>query len=362
MNYKKFTLIFMLIIISFVTFNFLTWNFATKYILERHNDYITGDLARIGYITNPLHKRKNENNLTKQHFEINDYNFQKLDMLTLGDSFSNGAGGGLNRYYQDYIATYQDWNILNINNYKNFNDINTILILLNSGFLKKSGIRYVLYESIQRKVVDRLTMNINFDIKSSISDINQYYNFGKNPKSQSSLTIPKQSFINNGNFKYILYNFLYNFSSNAFISKTYIAKTDKNLFSINPYNKFLFYNKEITSIHKNTQKNLKIVNSNLNILSSKLKEQGIKLIFMPAVNKYDFYNKYIINNKSNKDQFFTIFRKLKKDYIFIDTKAILFRKLKEGTKDIFYCDDTHWSYKASDAIAKHLKSLLQPEQ
>jgi len=356
MNYKKFTLIFISILFCFVAFNFLTWNLATKHILERHNNYVTGDLARIGYISSPIHKRKNKNNLPKQHFEINNYNFQKLDMITLGDSFSNGAGGGLNRYYQDYIASYQNWNILNINNYKNNNDINTILTLLNSGFLKSKGVKYVLYESIQRKVVDRLTMNINFDINTSIANINQYYNFGENPKSQSSLIIPKQYFINNGNFKYILYNFLYNFSSNAFISKTYIATINKNLFSVKPYNKFLFYNKELTSINKNTKQNLKIVNSNLNKLSLKLNKQGMKLIFMPAVNKYDFYSQYIIDNTYNKDPFFDNFRKLKKNYIFIDTKAILSKQIEK--KDLFYVDDTHWSYKASNIISKELKSHL----
>jgi len=354
MNNKKFIVIFLAIIASFVAFNFITWNVATKHILERHNNYITGDLARVGYITNILHKRKNDTNLSKQHFEINNYNFEKLDMLTLGDSFSNGAGGGLNRYYQDYIATNLDFNILNINNYKKNSNINTILILLNSGFLKNAGVKYVLYESTQRKVVDRLTMNIKFDINTSLENINQYYNFGKTKKSQSSLKIPKNYFINNGNFKYIIYNILYNFSDHAFISKTYIAATNQNMFSVKPYNKFIFYKGDLTSIHKNIPKNLKIVNDNLNKLDYKLKQQGIKLIFMPVVGKYDFYSAYIPNNKYPKDPFFDIFRKLKKKYIFIDTKSILSKELKKNKKDIFYADDTHWSYKASKIIAKNI--------
>lgn len=354
MNNKKFTLIFLTIITSFVSFNFITWNAATKHILERNNNYITGDLARIGYITNLLHKRKNDTNLSKQHFEVNNYNFEKLDMLTLGDSFSNGAAGGLNRYYQDYIATNQDFNILNINNYKKNSHINTILILLNSGFLKNAGVKYVLYESTQRKVVDRLTININFDINTSLEKINQFYNFGSNKKSQSSLEIPKNSFINNGNFKYIIYNGLYNFSDNAFISKTYIATTNQKMFSVKPYNKFLFYKGDLTSIHKNIPKNLKIVNDNLNKLAYKLNQQNIQLIFMPVVGKYDFYSSYIQNNKYQKDSFFDIFREFKKEYIFVDTKSILTKELEKNNKDIFYADDTHWSYKASEIIAKNI--------
>jgi hypothetical protein len=45
-------------------------------------------------------------------------------------------------------------------------------------------------------------------------------------------------------------------------------------------------------------------------------------------------------------------RPLKKEYIFIDTKKILSPLLKQGVKDLYYSDDTHWSYKASEAIAK----------
>ena len=357
MNYKKFTLIFLLLITTFLAFNFFTWKLATQHILERKDGYVTGDLARVGYITNILHKRKNQNNLSKEHFEPNNYNYEKIDMLTLGDSFSNGAGGGLNRYYQDYIATYTNFNILNINKYKKLNDINTILALSNSGWLKKSGVKYVIYESVQRKVVDRLTVNINFNTKYSVDDIEKFYNFNQS-KAYSSLTIPKVSFINNGNFKYILYNFLYKFSKNAFISSTHIATTNKKMFSVEPYNKFLFYKKEISSIRKNTSKNLNIVNENLNKLSIVLKRQGIKLIFMPVVNKFDLYSPYITNNTYIKDPFFETFRKLKKKYIFIDTKSILSKELKKDKIDVFYIDDTHWSYKASNVIAKVIKEKL----
>jgi hypothetical protein len=354
MNYKKFTLSFILIIILFVTFNFLTWNLATKHILSRNDDYITGDMARMGYITNIIHKRKNLTNLPKKHFEIKDYNFEKIDMITIGDSFSNGAGGGLNRYYQDYIATYNNLNILNINSYKKENEINTILTLLNSGFLNKIGVRYILLESTQRKVVDRFSSNIKLNIKETINNIEKYYNFGKNIKSQSSLKIPEVSFINNGNFKYLIYNLLYNFSNNAYISKVYIEHTYKDLFSIKPYNKFLFYKKDLTSIHKNSEKNLQEVNTNLNKLDAKLKKQNIELIFMPVVNKFDLYHDYIISNKYPNDPFFKIFKNLKKNYIYVDTKTILSKELNKGVKDLFFCDDLHWSYKASDVIAKHL--------
>ena len=365
LSYKKFTLYFLSLIIAFLIFNITVWNFATKQILSKNDTYVTGDLARIGYITSLLHKRKNINTLPKKHLQVKTYKFQKLDMITLGDSFSNGKAGGLNRFYQDFIATYLNFNVLNIHSYKTENDINTIITLLNSGFLKKTGVKYILYESTQRKVIDRLTQNINFSKQDNIKNIIQYYGFVKTDnikiKNKPILSSPKQSFINNGNFKYILYSFLYHFSDHAFISKTYIAYTTEKLFSIKPYNKFLFYKKDLTSIDKNTEKNIKLVNTTLNKLAKLLKKENITLIFMPVVTKYDLYSNFIINNNYKMDPFFNIFRKLKKEYIFIDTKKILLKALNHKEKDIFYCDDTHWSFKSSDLIAKYLKNLLLPE-
>jgi hypothetical protein len=79
---------------------------------------------------------------------------------------------------------------------------------------------------------------------------------------------------------------------------------------------------------------------------------------MPAVDKLNLYSKYIVNNKYGESTFFEQLRPLKKEYILIDTKTILEQEVDRGVKDIFYSDDTHWSYKASEAIAKNLKNNL----
>ena len=93
-------------------------------------------------------------------------------------------------------------------------------------------------------------------------------------------------------------------------------------------------------------------------MAQKLKEKNIQLIFMPAVNKYDLYSSFIVNNKYPMDQFFDRIRTLQKDYIFIDTKDILLKQLDKGEKDIYYIDDTHWSYKSSDVVTDDIISKL----
>lgn len=75
---------------------------------------------------------------------------------------------------------------------------------------------------------------------------------------------------------------------------------------------------------------------------------------MPAVDKFDLYYNSI-QSKINypKNNFFDIIRPMQKEYYFVDTKAILTPLINEKVKDVFYADDTHWSYIASDEIAKN---------
>lgn len=355
MKYRRFSLLLFLLLGVFVLVNLLIWEVATKDILTRTGNQVTGDMSRMGYLPHLNHYRINENNLTKKHLNHTQYN-DNIDMITIGDSFSNGMAGGLNPFYQDHIASDTNLNILNINQFPSTrNYIETIAMLSNSGELKKNNVKYILIESTQRKIVSRFLSPINFNVifkkenilKDSFSKVN------------NNLRLPKIGFINNGNFKYLTYSILYNFSPNAFISKVYKLKLDRTLFSIGAGNDLLFYKSDLKAISKNTKNNLEIVNRNLNFLANLLKKDNIQLVFLPAVTKYDLYREYIKNKKDYpEDPFFNIFRKLNKSYLFIDTKDILLKELKKGTKDIFYIDDTHWSYRASDIISKEIKHRL----
>jgi hypothetical protein len=51
-----------------------------------------------------------------------------------------------------------------------------------------------------------------------------------------------------------------------------------------------------------------------------------------------------------RSEFFERLRPLPKNYLFIDTKAILADEVAKGEKDVFFSDDTHWSSKAGAAI------------
>jgi hypothetical protein len=74
---------------------------------------------------------------------------------------------------------------------------------------------------------------------------------------------------------------------------------------------------------------------------------------MPAVDKYELYRDLIVPadlGRAPRSIFFEELRKLPKSYRFIDTKALLEEELKRGELDIFYADDSHWSWKAPQKI------------
>ena len=348
-NYKKFTIIFILVIIGSLLFHIITY---FKYIkVVNPTEYIVGDLARMSYHTDIISKRYNENNLSRHHIHFNDYNGTNIDMITIGDSFSNGGAGGLNRYYQDYIATNNNIKVLNIVNFpKAKNDIETIMILLNSGYLKLKKVKYIIVESVQREVIKRFGQNnINFRISTdeNIQDImnNSYDTI--NPKDEDK---PKITMINNININALKYNIYFQIKGYGKYNRYFIEKLNQNYFSSTIANELIFLRADILNINLENKTSIQIVNDNFNKLATLLEKEKIKLYFMPVVDKYNLYSKYIVSNIYPQSIFFEELRKLPKEYNLIDTKAILGKEVKNGKKDMFYSDDTHWNYKASEVI------------
>jgi len=337
------------LLVALVSFHATIWHLFTKELLATPYPYQVGDLSRLSYQTSSIYKRKiNDINLSKKHIEMRDWHGENIDIITIGDSFSNGGGGGKNPFYQDYIATQTGKNILNISSGEDGSSFAELALMLNNnGLLKEMKVKAIILESVQRYAVGRYTQDINWDINNSKNNfLNTYKSIKTPPHKQSGIT-----FINNGNYHFVLNNILYSLSKKPYKKDpVYMAKLTKNMFSIKAKDTLLFYHEDINKIPDSTKQNIKKLNSTLNKLAKKLKKSNIKLIFMPAVDKYNLYYPYIKNNNLPKSNFFSLLRKLKKDYIFIDTKAILQPLLEKNIKDVFYSDDTHWSYKASKKV------------
>ncbi len=379
-SHKTFVSLFLSAITIFVLFNYLTWQFFLKDILSRENNVITGDLARIGYITDLVHPRSNSNTLKYRHLEPIEFKGQSVDIITIGDSFSEGLAGGENRFFQDYLASYPDMGVLNIPpSYPHkTNWLDMLLAFSESGFLEIFKPKYLLIESTQREMFRRFAVNYPANKEQNLKDILDHYKieseiFSKrssdkartlvkettilNNPSNDPFKLPDISFINNGNFKFWWNKLMYRFDNCAFISKTCRQQLNKNLFTINNGDEFLYYKDDKNSVLQSTTENIELINENLNKLSIALKDKNIRLIIMPIVSKYNLYQEYF-NQKQDKDMFFELMRAQSKKYIFIDTKDLFRRTHEQGHKDIFFADDTHWTHHASEIVSKDIMKKI----
>ena len=343
----RFVKIFLMVFLMFLLYHTIVWTFFSSKIFGLKNGEYVGDLGRTSYQLKSLYLRKLKYTLPKTHLGSKEWKDQKIDILTIGDSFSNADTGGKNPYYQDYLASYYKKNILNLkrDNIKT-KPFTFILSLYNNKILEKIHPQAIIIESVERFVYDRYTKDFDFNY---ISDIN-ITDIAEAKKEKNSY-IPKLLLINTANYRLPYYTLLYEFKFNANKSIPRL-NLSKNVFSNNGYeNKLLITREDIQGIHNDKNAVLKI-NKNLNKLARKLKKLNIKLFFMVAPDRYDVFSKYIVNSPYPKNKFFDMIRPLKKEYYFVDTKQILQEAIDNGEQDIYYPDDTHWSYKASEIITK----------
>lgn len=352
MKYRKYVYCFTLMIIIFVSSHFLIWKCYTEKLFNIKYG-AGGDLARVGYLPSFKLQRKNHNDLPRHHFSLREYIGQPVDMLTLGDSFTNGVGGGRNRYYQDYIATINKMSVLNVGLYKRagsppfLGPIQTLILLINSGELDIISPRIILLSASVKQAVTILSDPVDFRLSIPSEKVKDTHNYEWYDIPVETLT-SQPSLIPARNLKFIYYTLLH-LLANRTDNGIAIAPMERKLFSV-AGNNLLYAKHDVVIIPSNNRKALEQINANLNQIAELLSKKGIKLYFMPCVDKYDLYNPFIVNNAQPMSSFFETFRQLPKRYTFIDTKQILSKQLEEGVQDVFYPDDTHWSWKASQRI------------
>ena len=373
-KFKKLTYIWIFFGLFILFFHPIMYYFYVSKVFPKDNS-VVGDLARMTYSVDLIDKRSTDIDLQKKHIKYNEYLGNNVDFITIGDSFSEGASSGKNPYYQDYIASIYNVSVLNIKLFENNkNYIETIYSLLNSGQLEKLGVKYILIESVQRRSLERFAIN---DMNINISNIDNFKNQILNNQKNDNLIQSHSneqfeinwidvfnsifsksnnndvSVINNLNLNAFIYNAKFKIKGHGKMAPhVYRELLNKDFFSTEVSRDLLFYDEDLKYLKYESEENIKLLNNNFNLLAKALGEKNIKLIFMPAVDKYNLYSPYIISNSYAKSMFFEYLDTLQKDYIFINSKKILSEQLEKGEKDIFYADDTHWSHKASEVIIK----------
>ncbi len=349
-KYKAFTRLLIITLAVFAVINYLLWICFTRQLFMP--DSRVSDLVRLSYLFKIRQERGAGVDLPKRHFQFSEFKGGRVDMITVGDSFSIGGGEGKNAYYQDYIASNNNFTVVNFRSKSVMGrpgmsaPVNALAVLYNSGMLDRLKPRYVLLETVERYAPDRLVDNFSFDDTEPLDKLLAHY---AAYKPVNVLKKEKASFINTGNVKLIKYNIKDLFAVTKINDDVYRAKLRQNMFSGSYGDRLYYYYDEYTNSVNITNNTMRTMNDNLNFIADKLAEKNIRLVFMPIVNKLNLYGAYA-DPPRNDSIFFEELRKLPKKYLFIDTKALLRDALQRGEKDIFYKDDTHWSWKASEII------------
>jgi len=343
-NSRKFIQVFFIVLALFLAFHLFVWFFFTSKIFNTDPYYI-GDLARMGYQIDSLSPRKDSCTLPKRYLTKTSWDGKNVDVVTIGDSFSNGGAKGSNPYYQDYLATKYNVKVLNVQSWDlKYDYIDIVNILANNGWIEKIRPKAIIIETVQREVVNRYAKEHDFALNIPLHDVEK-----KLFDRAWGEYVPNVSLVNTGNYKYVYYASMYKYKEHV-EKDVYKFSLKQPLFSVKADTTLLVYADEITRLDQQISPNLQKVNDNLNKLAQKLNKQHVKLYFLVPVDKYDLYYDYLVNQQYGRNMFFDYFKKLKKEYVLIDTKEILLPYVQKGVKDIFYADDTHWSYKASDII------------
>jgi hypothetical protein len=335
----------------FLIYHLFIWFAFSSKIFGLDDKHSVGDLGRMSYQIDMLYKRELQYTLPKSFIYDKTYHGQSVDVITIGDSFSHGGGGGTNPYYQDYIASIYDKKVLNINPDDPYDYFATIIGLHKSGFFKKSGAKILIIQSVERFFPRRFCSKLNFDDYNASKA-----HISKKTFSLQHLDVP---LISTANYKIPYYYVMYKLKENA---KKNIHKVllKENLFTHNINNKMLFLHDDIANIPQFTQENLIKINDNFNKLAKLLSKDNLTLVVFPTPDKYDLYSSFIKNNTHPENPFFKEMQSIRKNYYFINSKKILLPLLDDN--DIYYPDDTHWNYKASQALIKdkQFKEIFSP--
>ena len=161
-GYSK--IIFVLIVL-FLSYHIVIWNFYTSKMLNLPEKNSVGDLGRMSYQINSLHYRKNFVDLNKTHLYRANFLGEKIDIVTLGDSFFNGGGGGKNAYIQDYLVQDTNMSVLNILNFNpQQSPLSLIENMIDVGWFAKYKPKYFILETVERNVPNIFNLTKKFPI------------------------------------------------------------------------------------------------------------------------------------------------------------------------------------------------------
>lgn len=311
----------------------------------------TGDLGRLAFVMvgEEYGQRIEQNEMKTTLFskvrETEDMRMIHVNVLTIGDSFSQQEHAG----YQNYMPQ-EGLTVANARRGLYDSPIQYAWNLLDAGVVDSTNIDVMVVEVGERDLALRID---NFSIdKVEVGEPDSPDDGGE----ENIYDVSQWSLLRTRDF--LMYRY-------AGRNPVYDVELDRDFFDSREPRKLYFYCADVLNgmtIETSIRPKIKEV---FDLLTTKAHELGFALILMVPVDKYDLYQDYIVNNPYDHPK--RINEEVRE--LFGDRPEVMLCKftlqplLENGEKDVFLYDNSHWSYKGSQAVgielSRRVKMLME---
>lgn len=361
MNDKRFACGLLALALAVAIASIAFWHLVTKDTFYEKDGH--GDLARIASLDIPLPETKTIDlggtHETLQHY-LKTGSCETYDVLVVGDSASAGTGG---TWWQDDLqARYgiESITALRMLQRSGYIDVQQMArLLLDLGYIDAIHPRYLVLECGERMVTRHFATELRDPPDWTRAQFEEAYlayreTGGREIVPPTTLLSTTMGAANEAYFKNRIHEMRYD-GQPAGDARRYRLQIpaftnpgwERELLCFSQDEEYLTLPHEPAA-----------VNENLERLAQDLRAHGTELVVLILPDKLDTYRPWLAGDAPPENTFFADMAQLPRNYTWIDTKTILRAAVASGTPDLYWCDDTHWSWRAQrlivDALAPHL--------
>lgn len=363
MSYKRLSCVILMLAAGVLIFTVAFWHLKVARTFYNHDGH--GDLSRLGSyevtmpdIRNPEPGSGHES--FQQYAAENSHTH--YDVVTIGDSLFNGGGGN---YAQDYLAMDTGASILNASRLGNYNQLDHLWLMERCGWLDRIRPKVVILELGARSV--RSIPYITRDLAERTTAYRYRQNVIHAKSQQPEEQIPLWTLVNTrmgtADIKYLKDHIMYRENPRALSEEVERWELTVDMFS-NPGHRseLLTYVEESAYQNPGKRPEPEKINTRLNEIAVWLGEKGIRLAVVIVPTKLDVYYPWIKEKHDlPENTFYDNMHALPKKYLYVDGFFQLRQAAAAGEKDLYWQDDTHWSFKAQQIVMKQLACDLWPQ-
>ena len=314
--------------------------------------YQGGDLGKLGMIPfESFYERPSDPEMPDTLFLQIDSPEQlhtlHADVLVCGDSFTSGRGQGAMGYHS-YLARL-GFRVVSCSS-KGMplrNPFKTAARMMELGYIDSLNTDVLLIESVERSLIDRLAY---YDYYTAEIDEDQWYE----PRIESPEDADSSwSLLQARNYASLRL---------GFERPVRCVKLDAPFFSGTCPADLYFYQDDLLLMSADDEIGRQAMQG-LGKLLTVARQKGVRLLLLVCPDKYDIYQHHIVDNPYPPKTINEDFRRLAADSLPIFfAKDVLLPHVDAGEIDLYYHDDTHWSYKSARYVADSLATVLQLQQ